>query len=801
MIRSILRVARAHRALVLAGAIGLALASLAAVRQLAFDADVLHLLPRNGRAVPAFRDFLAHFGSLDDLYIVFDAEGDRAIDEFEEEISAFARRLARAPEVSSVDLGPADPSRDWRYLSDRLLLVLGPQLPAALDRFLPSALPVQLAATRELLSLPSPEMREMVQRDPLGLFLLARGQLAGAAGGLAIDDPARGYVTADLRARLVLARPVRPPFDTRFSQRLFDRLRTVERETLAGVEGLRVRYAGGHHVSLEIEQTVRTESIRNGVGSLVLILPLLFLAFRSLWLVAVGAIPSALAILVVLALHALAGVTLSAAATGAAAMLFGLGIDGVVLLFVAFRHLAASGLDTDSSASALSGPSSSMLLGMWTTAATFYGLAVVDFPSLEELGLLIGHGMLLCGILTLVLIPALLPARAPRTPPLTAWWLSRLVARRTTAILVTTAIATAVLGIAAMRIRVDPSLDRLRAQTAGTAFEDEVARRFGVPQEVYLVVAKGPTLEPLLDANERLVDTLRRAAPGVRVHAPTALLPSEAAQSRAAALVAARGLTASEVRDSVGAAATKAGFRPGTFDLFFERLPTLIDPRERLTYEGYRAHGLHDLLARSVVEVDGTWMLTTYVYPGAASDVPSIRRSVEHLAGMQLTGVPEVNRELGGRFGPEFLKGLAAGTVLVVALLMLTFRRMDLTVLALVPTAIAMVWAAGALALAGVALDLFSVLAVVTFVGIGVDYGIHLVHRASEPSADTAEVIARLGPVILVAAGTTLLGFGTLVSSSYPPLRSLGLVAIVMVVTLGITSLLVLPALLVRRRP
>ena len=99
------------------------------------------------------------------------------------------------------------------------------------------------------------------------------------------------------------------------------------------------------------------------------------------------------------------------------------------------------------------------------------------------------------------------------------------------------------------------------------------------------------------------------------------------------------------------------------------------------------------------------------------------------------------------------------------------------------------------------ALDLFSVLAVVTFVGIGVDYGIHLVHRASEPSADTAEVIARLGPVILVAAGTTLLGFGTLVSSSYPPLRSLGLVAIVMVVTLGITSLLVLPALLVRRRP
>ena len=61
----------------------------------------------------------------------------------------------------------------------------------------------------------------------------------------------------------------------------------------------------------------------------------------------------------------------------------------------------------------------SMLLGMWTTAATFYGLAVVDFPSLEELGLLIGHSMMVCGLLTLVLVPALLPAVPPAVPALT----------------------------------------------------------------------------------------------------------------------------------------------------------------------------------------------------------------------------------------------------------------------------------------------------------------------------------------------------------------------------------------------
>jgi predicted RND superfamily exporter protein len=51
----------------------------------------------------------------------------------------------------------------------------------------------------------------------------------------------------------------------------------------------------------------------------------------------------------------------------------------------------------------------------------------------------------------------------------------------------------------------------------------------------------------------------------------------------------------------------------------------------------------------------------------------------------------------------------------------------------------------------------------------------------------------------MVAGGITLLGFGTLVTSSYPPLRSLGLISTVMIVTLMLSSLLVLPALLVRR--
>ena len=136
---------------------------------------------------------------------------------------------------------------------------------------------------------------------------------------------------------------------------------------------------------------------------------------------------------------------------------------------------------------------------------------------------------------------------------------------------------------------------------------------------------------------------------------------------------------------------------------------------------------------------------------------------------------------------------------IVVAIFVWAFRDWWLSVLALLPTAIGLVWAAGVLGLAGAELDLFALFAVVTFVGIGVDYGIHLVQRYRE-CHDAADAIQELAPVILVAAAITVLGYGTLVTSSYPPLRSIGVVSAVSVATLSVASVVVLPALLTKTR-
>jgi len=787
--------------------------SVEGVRRLSFDADVLSLLPRDSRVIARFRTFLARFGSLDQLYIVFSAPEGHAVSEYSDVVAAWADALRSAPEISRVDTGTVDRTRDFGWVADRQLLVLhGHALDDALHRLTPEGMSAAIASRRDLLTVPSAEVAQLVRQDPLGLFDLMRDALGGTQAGINIGLSADGYLSADNRSRLLIARPKRPPYDAEFSRALDARLRTISAAAPAAASAdrdpdeeprppLQVQFAGGHRIAVETEAVVKSESIWNTVGSLGLILPLLFIVFRSLWLVTVGALPSLLSLVVVLGALGFAGAKLSAAATGAAAMMFGLGVDGVVLLYVAHRLAVAENHDA-SVPDAIAGPASSMLLGMWTTAATFYGLMFVDFPSLQQLGRLLGHSMVACGVLTLVMIPALLPRRAPRRhalilvmPRFAAW-----IVRQRRALLVASLGVTCALGLAATRIRINPTLDRLRSTTPAAQLEAKIGPTFGLPSDVYVIVDEGADLEPLLQTNERLAGKLTAEMPGLAFQPPSRLLPSARSQAESMKTIAQSALTPALVRTSLERARAAADFTPGAFDPFAERLPRLLDRSERLTYDGYVAHGLSDIVNRFVVHDGGRWTLATYVFPTSADQTAVVQRIVDTAdPSATLTGLTLVNRELARGFLPQFLKGLAIGTAIVVALVVAAFRDWRLSLYALLPTAIGLVWAAGLLAIGGVELDLFAVFAVVTFVGIGVDYGIHLVHRFQE-RGDPARATAELAPVILVAAAITMLGYGTLVTSSYPPLQSMGVVSVVSTVTLAAASVITLPALLMTGR-
>jgi hypothetical protein len=157
-----------------------------------------------------------------------------------------------------------------------------------------------------------------------------------------------------------------------------------------------------------------------------------------------------------------------------------------------------------------------------------------------------------------------------------------------------------VLGIAAFRLRIVPTLQKLQPQTAATRAERDVFRRFSVPDEVVLVLATGTNLHRLLEINAAVVDLLRERTPTVLITSPVSFIPPDEQQDRVGRLIRESRISAADISEQFVRAAAQAGFRPEAFAPFLKRLPRLLDADLRLTYEGYRERGLDDLIGRYV---------------------------------------------------------------------------------------------------------------------------------------------------------------------------------------------------------
>jgi len=813
----VLDFARRRRTAVLISGLALAIGGTAALTRVPFESDILKLIPQGGPAVQAFQTYVDRFDSLDFVYVLFDAPPGHTLSEYEDLVEAYIAELRTVPQIAYVDAALFDSGRDWDYLLDRILLLLGPEgARNALARFQPQNLEAALLRSREALTIPGTSVRELIQRDPLGLALDLRSRFAGNKGFSQFDPAAEGYVSSDGTSRLIIAKPVGPAFDATFCKELLDELAGVERRVRSAattvvheeddevLPPVLIEVAGAYRDTLEAESLIRSEMTRNTFVSLALLLAVIFVVFRSYSILLCAATTLGLAGLLAMVLVGLAKGDLLAAASGGAAMVFGLGDDGLMLLYVRFLEERARGASPEVATRRLSRTVSSVFLAYITTVATFAALMLIDFPSLEELGRLVALGMLLSAGLTVFFVPAFLSFhrstglnRSPRLPRLT-----ELVERRSTAILWTAGALTIVSLLVLPRLEVIASLEKIQPTTAGSAIEEELEERFDLEKNVMLALARGPELDVVLEKHRALERELIARGETISFSSPLAFLPPPSEQAAVSELIESAGLTADDVGPRFDEARKAAGFRPGVFRAFEERLSVLLDPGQRITLDGLLEHGLGPVVSRFVVREDTGYLAVTYLYPETESDVSRLAGVVADIdPSFLLTGHALVNGELRASLLPQFLKGIAIGSVAVILLIYRDFRSVRLTLFCLLPTVLGLLWSAGLFAVAGIELDLFSIFGIVMAIGIGVDYGVHILHRfQSEDGRRLGEFLPWTGAAIALAAVTTMIGFGTLAFSSYQPLARLGVVVAANVMFAAFASLLVLPALLGERR-
>jgi len=139
------------------------------------------------------------------------------------------------------------------------------------------------------------------------------------------------------------------------------------------------------------------------------------------------------------------------------------------------------------------------------------------------------------------------------------------------------------------------------------------------------------------------------------------------------------------------------------------------------------------------------------------------------------TGMAPVMRELIRVIGNDG-KNAALLTILVVFLLLwLDFRKIKYAILAMIPLVVGFIWMVGLMKLIGMQLTIVNVMGLPMIIGIGIDYGVHVVHRwRIEETGKVNKIFASTGKAILLSAITTMLAFGSLIFSIWRGFGSLG---------------------------
>ncbi len=817
----------------------LVVTSIGLASRLHFDTDFLNLLPQNAEEVRTFRRNLEEFGSVDYLLVVVRIPEGAVVEPFENLADRLGERMKGLEEFESVEykLGELDELLET-FLPQALLFLGDEERAAVLEKVSPEALERRAREVRRLLATPQAlTLKRLVTLDPFGLSEIFLERLNTARGGLSLDWSSGYLLSTDQRMLLLLGKPAKPPQDVQFNRRLVE---VMEGE----IEALRpewpdlsqgtdldfpeVALGGRYVIALGDEELIRRDAISNFLTSFFGVLLLFLFAFRRFGVLLYAFVPLATGLMLTFGFSYLAFGVLNSATSGVAALLIGLGIDFVIVSYGRFVEERHEGKGFEEALAKMNGSSGrAVIIGAVTSAATFYAFAITQFKGLSQMGLLTGTGILFCMLAVLFLLPSLLAWSHDRHErrrtdqrlflhDLGSTALIRYSLRRPIVVLVAGALITVVAALSASRLTFEDSVKSMRpAGNPGTEVWEEVASRFGSGFEQMSFVASAPDLEGVLEraaaASEEaaaLVEAeVLRGYDGIHTVIPPRSRQQAALEwldeQRAGALDMAR------IRADFESALTAAGLRAAPFERGLSLFGAAVARDQPIGLEDFRQSGQASrLLDRYLVQSGDGWRSAVYLYPPprvwAREAPPEAHAAAERLGSdIELTGANVLNAFLRERVLSDAVIAAVIGFVLVGFLLWLDFRNLRDTVLSLAPLSVGIVWMLGAMAAMGVAMNFMNIFVTTMIIGIGVDYGVHMLHRYRELAGADDEAYAvglsETGKAIVLAALSTIVGFGSLSLSHYPGLQSMGKVSILGAVSTALVAISVLPAYMGRR--
>jgi len=807
-------------------------------RRLSLDADVMNLVPRHNPVIRTFREALTDFGSIDYLLLLVEARDGQGAEDLQEFADILASKVSALPSVRYVEYKIDTSGPFFSFFRTHQILFLPPdRLPELRAKFTDAAIRERVRDNLRQLTGPSSIFsKRLLEEDPFLISPLLFEEALRSKGPLKVDLASGYYLARDGSALLVIAKPVKPAQDTAFDKELIAQMRGAEAAAAKEfVEGRRdepgdagqavaaplVHLGGGYIIANADSTLIKKDMVNIGLWSFGIILALYYFCYRRFGAVLYSSVPLLVGQIMTVAIAAIFLRNLNSATTGFTAMLMGLGTDFTIVMYARYVEERARGATLAEALRLMMGASAlGVFTGAITSAGTFFAMCITEYKGLRDFGFLVGSGILLCLVAILFLLPAMIAwheGRAGRKGInkrlyLHSFGIEKVMTwstRHPWPVLLGSIVLTIVGGVYAWNISFTDDVRKLRSETnEGVQMEKVVADKFGAAFSPMMVICRGGDLETVMQRNRdanRILDSFVANHVLLGYESIFSYLPPRQEQERVIASLgngSRDALDTRRIERTFRAALRANGFREEIYDNYLKALPATLRPAQPVTIDDLNAAGLDRFVSRYIHKADdGSWKSVTYLFrpPSASKKAPiALVDAFDGKSGVALISVNIASAELKRIFKRDAWRAVFLGLFIVTILLWLDFRSLWLTTLANIQLLTGVVWMLGAMTLLGIEMNFVNAFVTTMILGVGIDYGIHIIHRISQEGLSNPTGLLETGKAVVMAALTNVAGFGTVwACSNYPGLASMGLVAAIGSATCLVTSLTTLPALLI----
>ncbi|MDD5286516.1 MAG: MMPL family transporter, partial [Desulfuromonadaceae bacterium] len=787
-----------------------------------FDADIFQLFPARQPALKLLLDSLQWSGSANEAYFLL--EGEKG--ELPREAERFAERLR----LAQVGGEPAFRRITWRifdeseavsfnafiaYAVTRPQLFIAPEdVPVLLQRFTAVSMDDSLRRIQaDLAGQFGGAMTGLASADPLYLRDLILPRLKAGSQALDLDPSSPYFLSKDGKVLIMIAEPARPVQDMTFARAL---VTTINQARIGST--VSISCAGAHISAVLDEAAMKSNILACILSSLAVVLAIFYVVYRRI--LPTLLLPLIIVVGVALALG-VAGLLLPSIhiiSFAFMALIIGLGTDYSIHLYDRFHSERAAGKGADESLRlAVIDTGHTLFTAATTTAMPFFALMISDVRALSELGLLVGLGVLFSLYTTFFFLPPLLaymdrrfPANYRPIPGLglrRAW---RLAGRFPRAVVAISILAIILLTAASSRTFFDGELKNLQPRHSEAFLaQEKIERHLSLAPKQLLVAVEGKDLAELLRRAARVDDLARNWQNRGNISSWSSLgqiinnRDRQIEISRALSERTGSGLPVAGLE----AALAKQGFETHSFQQFIAAVSAgnaLYPVPEVEAIARLKASPLRGVVDRHLIkDTDGYHALLYLYYKDSGFDQAAFLHELSTIDPLaRVTGIDLVSSQLAASVKESFLWGFMIGGLLVLFLLLAHFKSPSGIFYAIFPVIAGSLAMLGIMALCGMGLNFMNAMVLVTIIGMGSDYGLHVSQQITAGDRQGREKrFIQSGRAVLLSALTTIAGFGSLALADYPALASIGWATNFGIGFTALFALVTLPALIVLLNP